>query len=90
MESRACYGYYGEGFGASGESAPRAYRGGYQINTYYFQFQWGTDCPFSEIVEFKAKTFENALKSAKAYARREGCTFLGESPKHIKFNHTWD
>ena len=86
MESRACYGYYGEGHGASGEIRPKAYRGGYSINTYYFLIDWHMP-GISNEAEIKAKTFENAERRAKALAKQENGTFIGENPKYAILNH---
>ena len=89
MESRACYGYYGELGGASGERKPKAYRGGYNINTYYFLVDWHIPGISSE-TEIKAKTFRNAERRVKEWAKRDGGTFIGENPKYTRINHYWE
>ena len=86
LESRASYGYYGVGYGATGENEPKRYKGGYTMNTYHFLIDWH-DPFFSNRFKVAAKSFENAERAAKAYARKNGGTFLGEDPEHIRANH---
>ena len=83
LESRAAYGYYGEGYGVSGEQPPKEH---YTIQSYYFLIDWH-DPRFSNCVSVKAKNFKNAIRQAKAWAKRDGGTFLGEDPDRAIFNH---
>lgn len=77
VESRACYGFYGEGHGLSGEEPPKQSRGGWQYDYFYFRIDWG-DARLSQLAVIKAKTRENAIRQAKAWAKRDGGTFLGD------------
>lgn len=88
MESRACYGWYGEGCGASGESAP-IQRGGYKMSDYYFLVDWH-DSFFSNKVSVKAMDFAHAEKNVKAWAKKDGGTFIGEDPDYYNINHYYD
>ena len=91
MESRSAYGYYGEGHGATGEMPPETEkdRGGYQMNLYSFLVDWHM-VGISNKVEVRAKSFKNAERNVKAWAKRDGGTYIGEDPEWIKTNHCFD
>lgn len=50
----------------------------YCMNSYWFRFD-GVEKYVSPIVEFQAKTKENATRNAKRYAMENGYTLVGES-----------
>lgn len=82
MESRACYGYYGEGHGASGESKPKKeHASGWSFDDYAFEVK-GIGRYFYPKIEVKAKSYENALKAVEKQGRREGfeiVKFIGKN-----------
>lgn len=84
LESRSAYGYYGEGHGATGETPPKKEH--YTMDTFHFLVDWHDDF-FSKRVTITAKNFKNAERNVKAWAKREGGTFLGEDPDFISINH---
>ena len=58
MESRACYGYYGEGCGATGETKPKT------TGTFQYEF-WTVEIRYDVgrfLTEFKAKDKEHAIR----------------------------
>lgn len=83
LESRSAYGYYGEGHGATGEIPPKER---YTMDRFYFLVDWHIN-GISNEVAVTAKNFKNAERNVKAWAKRDGGTFLGENPKFISINH---
>ena len=88
MESRACYGWYGEGNGASGETKVRHGRS-HKLGTFRFIVDWHL-YGVSNKVEVNAMDLEHAERNVKAWAKRDGGTFLGEDPEYIISNKTED
>lgn len=79
LESRSCYGYYGEGHGATGETPPDKMRGGYSIKEYRFVIDWHIRGIANEGI-IHARNYKNAVKQAKAWAKRDGGEFIGDTP----------
>lgn len=52
----------------------------YHISSYYFKFD-GVEKGVASIVDFNAKTYENAKKNAKAYAKQFGYTLVGDATR---------
>jgi hypothetical protein len=77
LESRAAYGYYGEGHGATGEKPPRTHESGWSIYTYVFEVS-GREWFYTKI-EVNARNYANALKQAKRFCKREGLTLVGDA-----------
>lgn len=49
----------------------------YHLESFYFRFD-GVQRGISPVVDFQAKTRENAIRNARKYARDLGYTFVGE------------
>lgn len=69
LESRSAYGYFGEGFGASGEQPEKTHANGWKIWTFRFKTTDG-------LIEVKAKDYDNAVKRANEWAKRDGFIVL--------------
>lgn len=50
----------------------------YHLSTYYFRFD-GVEKGVASIVDFSAKTHENAERNAKRYAKQCGYAFVGDA-----------
>lgn len=74
MESRACYGYYGEGHGCTGEVQPVVHKSGWRFMNFYFEVKGLSG--FNH-VEVKACDYAHAMKQLKAWARRDGFEIVG-------------
>lgn len=83
LETRSAYGYYGEGHGATGEIPPKE---SYTMERFYFLVDWHIT-GISNKVDVMAKNFKNAERNVKAWAKRDGGTYLGEDPDFIAINH---
>jgi hypothetical protein len=80
LESRATYGYYGEGHGATGEKPPKTHASGWSIYTYYFEYSGSPLCKRGiNTVEINARSYSNALRRAKAWAKDNGLTIVGDA-----------
>lgn len=77
LESRAAYGYYGEGHGATGEKPPKQHASGWSIYSYRFEIT-GHKYRYTTI-EVNARNYANAVKRAKAWAKRDGFTIVGDA-----------
>lgn len=79
LESRAIYGYYGEGYGATGENPQKIHASGWRFSEFYFKisgtFAQTGGCKY---IEIKACDYEHALKQAKKWAKRDGFTVEGD------------
>ena len=79
LESRAAYGYYGEGFGASGETKNKPHASGWHFHTFHFEitgtYQQTQGCTGISIT---ACDYAHAMKQAKAWAKRDGFTIVGD------------
>lgn len=73
MESRACYGYYGEAYGLTGEMQPVIHKSGWSLKTFYFEVKGQG---FSH-VEIKACDYAHAIKQLKRWAKRDGFEIVG-------------
>lgn len=84
LESRAAYGYYGEGYGATGENPPKkTHASGWHFYNFLFEIT-GTyqhTQGFTEI-EVRACDYEHAMKQAKKWAERDGFTVVGDAKGH--------
>ena len=80
LESRAAYGYYGEGHGATGEKPPKTHASGWSIYSYVFEVS-GKEWFYTEI-EVNARNYANALKRARAMCQREGLKLVGDAKGH--------
>lgn len=77
MESRACYGYYGEGHGCTGEmQTKKVHKSGWRFMTFFFEVK-GKRFPFTH-VEIKACDYAHAMKQLKAWAKRDGFEIVGD------------
>lgn len=75
MESRACYGYYGEGHGCTGEMQPKKiHKSGWRFMYFHFEVRGKG---FSH-VEIKACDYAHAMKQLKAWAKRDGFEIVGD------------
>ena len=52
----------------------------YHLHAFYFKFD-GVEEWVASIVEFNAKTYENAKRNARTYARQCGYTFAGDATR---------
>ena len=79
LESRAAYGYYGEGHGASGENPPKVHKSGWRFSEFYFEIS-GTyqQTQGFKHIEIKACDYAHAMKQAKRWAKRDGFTIVGD------------
>lgn len=59
----------------------------YQMWSFWFRFE-GVEPYICPIVEFTAKTEENAVKNAKRFAKQNGYTFIGASSLTEYINYT--
>lgn len=75
LENRAAYGYYGEGHGATGEKSPTTHKSGWRFSDFYFEI---SGVPFFKFIEVKACDYAHAIKQAKARAKKEGFTIVGD------------
>lgn len=75
LESRAAYGYYGEGHGATGEKAPVTHKSGWSFKDFFFEIEGD---PFFKFIEVKACDYKHALTQAKKRAKRDGFTIIGD------------
>lgn len=75
LESRASYGYYGTGHGATGEVAPKVHKRGWRFMNFYFE----TTAYYCEVLSIRACDYAHAVKQAKAWARKEGCEIVGDA-----------
>ena len=72
MESRACYGYYGEGHGATGEAVPKKqHPSGYSFDDYVFEVK-GVGRYVYPICKVKAMDYDHAVAQMKRWGKREG------------------
>jgi hypothetical protein len=85
LESRAAYGYYGEGHGATGEKAPIIHKSGWRFTEFHFEISGD---PFFKHIEIKACDYEHALKQAKKWAKRDGFTIIGDK-KGCELQRHW-
>lgn len=83
LESRACYGYYGTGHGATGEEQPKTHARGWHIWTFYFVVRW-PNRKRNECVQVDASCYKNALKNLKRWQKRDGFEIIGDAPGHEK------
>lgn len=75
MESRACYGYYGEGHGCTGENQPaKPHKKGWRFMTFHFEVQ-GLGFKY---VEIKACDYAHAMKQLERWAKRDGFVIVGD------------
>lgn len=58
----------------------------YQMNI--FRFVTDLPHPYDPIIELKAKCYKNALRNAKAWAKRDGFTILGDEAG-CEFQRNW-
>lgn len=73
VESRANYGYYGEGCGCIGETPPVIHKRGWRFTNFHFEVKGkGLNC-----VEIKACDYAHALKQLKKWAKRDGFEIIG-------------
>ena len=71
MESRACYGYYGEGHGATGEVLPKKqHASGYSFDDYVFRIE-GIGHYEYPLMQVKAIDFAHAVKAIEKEARKQ-------------------
>lgn len=71
MESRACYGYYGEGHGATGEATPKKARpSGYSFDDYVFRIE-GIGHYEYPLMQVKAIDFEHAMMAIEKQAGKQ-------------------
>jgi len=71
MESRACYGYYGEGHGATGESKPKKeHASGYSFNDYVFRIEGIGHYEYPQM-EVKAIDFAHAVTAIEKQAKKD-------------------
>lgn len=83
MESRACYGYYGKGHGATGESVPKKpHASGYGYWRFNFEIK-GIDHYEYPFVQVKAIDYEHALKQIQRQAKRERFVVVAYQGKTI-------
>lgn len=75
LESRAAYGYYGEGNGVTGEKKPTTHKSGWRFTHFYFEISGDTMC---KTIVIKACDYEHAMKQAKKWAKRDGFTIVGD------------
>lgn len=73
MESRACYGYYGEGHGCTGENPPVIHKRGWRFMDFHFEVKGKG---FTH-VEIKACDYAHAMKQLKRWAKRDGFEIVG-------------
>lgn len=77
LENRAAYGYYGEGYGATGEKSPITHKSGWRFMDFFFEISGD---PMFKTIEIKACDYEHALKQAKKMAERDGFKIVGDKP----------
>lgn len=75
MESRASYGYFGEGHGCTGENPPVIHKSGWSFKCFYFEVKGLKG--FSH-VEIKACDYAHAMKQLKKWAKRDGFEIVGD------------
>ena len=80
MESRAAYGYYGEGHGVTGENAPKTHKSGWSFWDFHFEID-GTYAQTQgcKVIQIKACDYAHAIKQAKKWAKRDGFTIVGDA-----------
>lgn len=80
LESRAAYGWYGEGYGASGETKQKDHASGWHFHTFHFEiagtYRQTQGCTG---ISIKASNYKNAMRQAKAWAKRDGFTIIGDA-----------
>lgn len=85
LESRASYGYYGEGHGTTGENTPTTHKSGWRFSDFYFEISGD---PFAKFIEVRACDYAHALKQAQTRAKNEGFTLVGDKPGR-EFQRNW-
>lgn len=79
LESRAAYGYYGEGHGATGENRPKTHASGWRFMDFYFEISGTFEQTLGfKHIEIRACDYEHALKQAKKWAKRDGFVIVGD------------
>lgn len=74
MESRACYGYYGEGHGCTGEMQPVIHKSGWRFKDFHFEVK---GIAFKH-VQIKTCDYDHAVKQLKKWAKRDGFEIVGD------------
>ena len=83
LESMACYGYYGEGHGATGETPPRkAHSSGYRFDDYVFKVE-GVGHYVYPLCRVKAMDFAHAAAQMDKWARKERFKIIEYVGKNI-------
>ena len=78
LESRAAYGYYGDGHGATGEKPPAPkHKSCWRFMEFFFEISGD---PMFKFVEIKACDYAHALKQVKRWAKRDGFSVVGDKP----------
>ena len=81
MESRACYGYYGEGHGVTGETKPKTHASGWSFDDYVFEVK-GVGRYAYPRCKVKAKDYDHALAQMKKWGKRDSfeiVKFIGKN-----------
>lgn len=81
LETRAAYGYYGEGHGATSETRKekKTHASGWHFSDFYFEISGTYQQTFGfTYIEVKACDYAHAVKQAKRRAKREGFTLVGD------------
>lgn len=81
MESRAAYGYYGEGYGATGESVPITHKSGWRYMDFGFEIHSKTG---KENIRIKACDYAHAISQLKKWAKKDGFEIIGDAKGYEK------